>query len=187
MKLNLTRRWIMPLAVVALLASASSAYALFSSTISFGNISMTVGNSALQVQLPDGTWVGENWTSGYTMTGLYPGLSTSADFKVKNASTAPIALEVSAQLVSAGGDFEALKDAITVRVHPTDNTRSSTGYKTLTEWNAEGGIKLPGGSLAQGETRDYTMDIEIDTSFGNELAGKSLNDVQVALTAAQDN
>jgi hypothetical protein len=172
--------------MLALVAFTGSAYALFSSTINFGGLSMTVGNSALQVQLPDGSWVNDDWTSDYVLSGLYPGLSTSANFQLKNTSSAPISLDVTAQLVSADGDWDTLKDIITVRVHKADDTRSSTGYKTLAAWNAEGGIDLPGAALAQGETRAYTLDIAIDKKYGNELANKKLSNIKVALTGTQE-
>ena len=75
---------------------------------------------------------------------------------------------------------------ITVRIHAAGNTRSSTGYKTLAEWNAEGGISLPGSAIAQNETRQYTLDVEIDKDYGNELANKQLHDIHVLITGVQD-
>lgn len=173
-------------AVAALLLASGSTYALFSSTITFGGVNVTIGNSALQIQLPDGSWVNDSWTTGYTLGGLYPGLTTSANFKVKNVSTAPIDLEVSAALVTAGGDYEDLKNIITVRVRDAANSHYSTGYKTLAEWHAQTGIKLPGKPIAQGETREFTLDVQIDKKYGNELANKSLRDVTVQLTGVQD-
>jgi hypothetical protein len=172
--------------VTGLLLTSGSAYALFSSTITFGGVNVTIGNSALQIQLPDGSWVNDSWTTGYTLGGLYPGLTTSVNFKVKNASTAPINLDVSAALVSAGGDYEELKDIITVRVRDAANSHYSTGYKTLAAWHADSGIGLPGKAIAQGDTREYTLDIQIYKKYGNELANKSLRDVTVQLTGVQE-
>lgn len=184
--MSLSKRWIIPLVLTALLLATGSAYALFSSTITFGGITMTIGNSALQAQLPDGTWVADTWTAGYAMSGLYPGLSTSTNFHIKNNSTAPISLDISAQLVSADGDFDTLKDVITVRVRDAGNSHYSTGFKTLADWHAQSGIALPGKALAQGEVREYTLDVAIDKKYGNELAGKSLKNITVALTGVQE-
>jgi hypothetical protein len=181
-----SKRWAVVLAMGALIATTGSAYALFSSTISLGGVNVTVGSSVLQAQLPDGTWISDRWTDGMDITGLYPGLSASANFNLKNSSTAPIKLKVSARLVSADGDWDALKDVIEVRVHPLGNTSSSTGYKTLAEWNAEGGINLPGGDIEQGTTKAYTADVQIDKKYGNEVAGKKLTNVQVLVTSIQD-
>jgi hypothetical protein len=180
------RRWVMPLVLAALLLTTGSAYALFSSSISLGGVNVTVGSSVLQAQLPDGTWINDHWTDGMEITGLYPGLSASANFNLKNSSTAPINLKVSARLLSADGDWDALKDVIEVRVHPLGNTGSSTGYKTLAEWNAENGINLPGGDLAQGATKSYTADVQIDKKYGNELAGKMLTNLQLEINGVQD-
>lgn len=179
-------RFALPIAVILVALSAGSAFALFSSTLSLGGINVTIGSSVLQAQLPDGTWVSDKWSSGYDMTGLYPGLSTSANITLKNASTAPIDLKVSARLVSAGGDWDALKDVIEVRVRDAANSHSSTGFKTLSAWNADGGITIPGGDLAHDTSKTYTIDVQIDKKYGNELANEKLSNLQIELTGIQD-
>jgi hypothetical protein len=183
---SLPKKWLVGIVALALILSSGTAFALFSSTINFGGINVTVGNSALEIGLPDGTWVSQDWTAGYIFGGLYPGLSQTANFQVKNASTAPISLEVSARLVSAEGDWDDLKDVVTVRVRDAENTRLSTGFKTLAEWSAEDGIKLPGGSIGQHETKSYTLEISIDKDYGNELANKQLHNLHLSVTGTLD-
>ena len=180
----LSTRWAVPVAVLALVLTAGTSYALFSSTLQFGNVSMTVGNAALEVRLPNGTVITQSSSAGYALTGLYPGLSQTHSFTLANTSTAPIALETSARLVSADGDWDVLKDVVIARVKDAGSS-SSTGYKTLAQWNAEGGIKLPK-TLAPGQSQDYTLDIQIDKAHGNEIAGKTLTNIKIDLTAIQD-
>lgn len=183
-KLFLAKSWILPVVVTALLLTTGSAYALFSSTLNFGQVSVSVGSAALEVHLPDGTVINQDQTQGYALTGLYPGLSQSYPFTLKNVSTAPITLEMSAQLVSTDGDWDVLKDVITARVKDADSS-SSTGYKTLAQWNAQGGIALPK-TLTPGQSHNYSLDIQIDKKYGNELSGKSLTNMHVSLTATQE-
>lgn len=69
---------------------------------------------------------------------------------------------------------------------------SSTGYKTLAQWAAEGGINLPGGNLAQGELRGYTLDLQVPTKYadgtliGNEMSNKALTNLSLQFTGIQD-
>ncbi len=101
-------------------------------------------------------------------------------------------MNLSARLTSAGGEWGALKDAIQMRICVYDTTpghhcteAQATGWGTLAYWNANN-VALPGSPLIQGTEVHYTMEFNIPSSYGNEIAGKDIKDMSFEVTGTQN-
>lgn len=165
------------LVVVALGAVVvNGTLALFTDTATVNGITLAAGNADLQIS-GDGVNFVDNWNLNQSLTGLYPGFSAEFEFWLKNNSSAAIVLDVTGKLTTAGGDWNAFKDVVTLTIV---GVPGATG--TLADWNA---APVLFATLAQGEQEEFTLEVSVDEDAGNELAGKSITNVTFQLVGTQ--
>lgn len=163
-------------AVVAIVGT--SAYALLTANVDISGVNIVSETALLQINTPGGF----NTTYAVNQTlNVYPGfVSGPHTATLRNASPTGINLKPSVQLTAATGDWDALKDKISIKID--DGATPVT--KTLAELNAAP-VELPGAVILSGADRDYLITITVDPTAGNEIAGKSLTNVTFALTGTQ--
>ena len=120
---------------------------------------------------------------------LYPGFYASGALWLQNRSSGDFDLSVNGRLVSAS-DWPNLADVVSIRVTAKSGYGTgSTGWKTLTEWNAVDGIQFPGRNIPNyvlyGDHQGYDVEIKVDSNAGNEIANLTLDDVVFELLATQ--
>jgi len=98
---------------------------------------------------------------------VYPGWHDCANFWVKNASSSNIRLDVSAQLASATGNWDAFKDLLIVDIQQ-DGHPAVSG--TPANWNAgkiplNFSLAIPGNS---GDTKKVGICLTVPTSATSE-------------------
>jgi len=151
-----------------------TAYALFSSTVTVNNVAISAGNATLEFS-PDNT----NWYSDYTFSqwmaqNVYPGWSDCVNFWVRNVSSSDIKLDVSAQLMSATGNWDAFKDLLVVDIQQDGNPGIS---RTPANWNAAKislnfSLNKPGLS---GATKKVNICLTVPTTADNTIADQWLS------------
>lgn len=171
---------------------SGAAYALFSDTATISGVTMATGNADLKIS-------GDTETTGYddnfvfpagfntNISAIFPGFEDYANLWLKNDSDSHIKLDVTARLTSAGGDWGTLKDVLQIKVIADSKDGASTGWKTLAEWNADGGVYFPGDDIDQGAFRKYYVYFRVPSTATNTIADKALSNVTFVLTATQVN
>lgn len=180
--------------VVSVSLVSAVAYAAFSDTVTVSGIEITTGGVNLQIQ---GNFNGaygsieENINLGNTgLNTLSPGESDWAHFRLYNVNTDDIDLELSAQLISAGSEWNSLKDWVQVDIYeldPSDDTTREVdpiASGTLAEWNT-GSIAWTGDDLVAGTDRDYHAVFTLDVDAPNSAAGKTLSDIVFDIVGTQ--
>ena len=168
------------LTIVFVIAIATgTAYALFSDTVQIQGVSISTGNADLKINNSDGPV-----DSGVTLSGLMPGDTKLGilSFKLSNQSTANIGLSLRAKLTSAGAELENFENKVLVRISNNEATESSD-WKTLSEWNS-GEITL-NSTLLHSSSKDFVMDLKVDSTAGNSISGKSLDNMIFIITGEQ--
>ena len=168
---------------------SGTAYALFFDTVNVAGITMSSGNADLEVYDGGTSILIADWVSALNTSGklqnLYPGWKdyTVMDFENKSLST--IGLNLKAQLTSASGDWNTLKDKIWIAISNTGDSQNfpTSGWHTLAEWNTAP-ISF-GTTLARGAKTPYKVFIQILDSVGNEIAQKSLSNVTIVFSGTQ--
>lgn len=168
---------------------AGTAYALFSSSATVSGITVTAGSAALLVK--NGEDFTDSWNTGLNLNNVYPGYNNSTTITLKNNSTTPISLGITGQLTAAT-NWPNLADAVEIAVN---NGGSSTGWKTLAQWNAAP-VAFPGPAIPSGTAQDYTVYVRVPTVYdsgalagspvGNEIAGQILSNITFTLTGTQE-
>ncbi len=175
-----------------------SAKALFTSQATASSVEFSTGGADLLIW--DGAaFVTEYNPSNLLFTNMYPGfggtgldLAHSTKFQtlfLKNNSSAAIGLIVKGKLrdgvtESPAGAWTILKDKGFVKITLASDFGTSTGWKSLSEWNATG-FDLPSNPIAQGAQQDYLFYVRVDGSSGNEIAGQSISAVHFDFTGTQ--
>lgn len=141
----MTKRLIVSLALIALtLAGVTGAtIAYFSDTVQVTGITIAMGTADLEMSYQGNE--PSNYQDGpitldLNLSGLYPGVGESGSFWLRNVSQSPIALRPFVRLTSAGGDWDALKNKIEVRITDKGHDGSGTyswGWRDLEWWNSE--------------------------------------------------
>lgn len=170
---------VLGLAAVITLVSGS-AYALFTSQATVSGINLQTGSADLQVAF-DGTSFESSKNAGATAF-LSPGETKQIPFQLKN--TGDLELNVVSRLTSAGGDWNALKDVVQVRVTTDDD--SNDPWLTLSQWN-EANRQLPGSTLLDDEVEEYTVHYRMPVGVGNEAMNKALTNITFVFTGTQVN
>src|SRR5690606_22463 len=135
-------------------------YALFSSQLTLAGWQLTTGQALLLAGHSEQDLQAGTYTPQISLENLYPGFTASQDLYLKNASSVPIALDVTGHLDIPDGDWDVLKDVVQMRIKSATSS-SSTGWKSLTAWSQPEGINLPGSSLAQQEVRHLLLEIQM--------------------------
>jgi hypothetical protein len=163
--------------------TSGTAYALFSSKATASGVTFATGNADLRIW--DGSGWASDWNPSFDFSKLYPGYSDSKPFSLYNNSTSPIALNIAAKLLGgASGDWDALKDVISVAVNLSDDS-AGTGWHTLNEWYTTG-YSLPGNPVNQSTQADYKFYVTIDSTATDVIASKSLTGATFEFTGTQN-
>ncbi len=166
--------------VIILLAVGVGAatYALLSDTAKVDGITLATGNADIQISDDSLNFV-EDYPVSDSITGLVPGYqSPTINFHLKNNGT--VDLHVTVRLTHADDDWAALKDNVYIHVISAD-----TGIDhdfTLAQWNS---TDRDLGNLSVGSTAEYSVDVHVPSSVGNEIANKQINNVTFIVTGTQ--
>ena len=161
----------MGLMAIALIAGVTTAtgYAVFSATATVNNVAFTTGTAGLEFA-PNNNGVPGAWSSSYTfptylVTNVFPGYTSGTQYVwVENTSTSPIKLALSAQLVSATGDWGVLNSVADMSINGVSGP--------LINWNS---ANVPLNVTLNPSQQMYLPVIfSIDPSADNSIAGKSL-------------
>lgn len=131
---------------------------------------------------------------GSVFAKLLPGESDSWRFWLRNDSVAtgdPLHMNLSGIITDVGGDWDDLKEVVEMRVclfqsgvENNCNTASATGWETLKYWR-NNSVDLDPLQLNQGATRSYVMELRIDGSYTNTIAGKTISGLTFNVTGEQ--
>jgi len=168
------RKILMGLMAIVLIAGVTTAagYAVFSATATVNNVAFTTGTAGLQFAPNNngGAAPTTGWSSNYTfptylVTNVYPGYTSGTQYVwVENTSSSNISLALSAQLVSATGDWGVLNSVANMSI--------GTVSGPLVNWNsADVPLNV---TLASGQQMFLPVVFSISSSAGNEISGKSL-------------
>lgn len=173
-----------------------TAYALFSDKVTIGGTVLGTATPGLFVSLDDEGdegW-GDSVNVGDTFANLLPGEYDWGELWIWNNSdgtTDKLDMDLRAKLTAAGGDWEALKNAVQLRVcvYSADadyhcDTTQATPFYTLADWNAAARQLLPT-PLIQGAKQHYTVVFYIPSSYGNEIANKQITGMAFEVTGTQ--
>ena len=187
---------------MALTLVVGSAYALFSSQVSVNGITLATTDANLLVRI--GNQPETAFTNSLTipqvnqLAKLVPGeVSDPGVFVYRN--NGDLDLKLTSVISSAEGDWNALKDVIqvvTCRVelsggfsegmHCPVNGPTSTGWKTLADWNTNPiGINGSNGIIEAGEDALFVTNFRIPADASNAVSGKSITNMEVIVTGTQ--
>ena len=162
---------------------SGTAFALFSDTATVSGISIAAGNADILVS-GDGTNFDDKAADiGVDINGIYPGMTFSDNFYIKNESDSVIALNISGQLTAATGDWAALSPWLWLKIDDAATPANTTGWITLAAWNA-GSVNFPSNPLAHLATREYIANFKVDPA-ATDIADKSLTDITFVITGTQ--
>ena len=182
-------------AVIGLVAGAG--YALFSSTVSLNGLVLGTATPGLEASLDGSTYSPSLDLSPVKFSTLLPGDEDWGTFWLRNSSEfdkESLDLNLQGRLTAAGGDWGVLKDAIKMRIciyistsgHHCDETQSPTPWYTLAEWNTTA-RNLPGSPMVPSEIgTQYAIELAIPSSYGNEIAGKTITGINMQIVGTQD-
>ncbi|MDY0097536.1 MAG: hypothetical protein RBS01_04270 [Candidatus Dojkabacteria bacterium] len=179
---------------------AGAGYAVFSSTTTMRGMVLGTATPGLKIgtdKLTSGT------TTYYTTLPvdgrsffklLTPGEMEWGEFYLQNTSNAdgdPIDFSLKGRITTAGGDWGVLKDVVKMRIcyysdtpdNHCNETKMKTAWMTLAEWNSVERT-LPG-PLIQGVPAHYSLQILIDSSIGNSIAGKTITGMNFDIIGTQ--
>lgn len=179
--------------VFAVAAVGSTAYALFSDTVAVEGLTLATGSADLKVN-------GANNLPAPTLsvTNVYPGWQNGVVFNMSNVSTAPIALDVVAQVTDHSGNWGLLSPVVQVAVvgyasegdalaavanqNPGLAAVTNTGWQTLATWDAS--AQALTSALAQGSTKYFVLWGTVPSSATNDVANKTVT-VDFTVTGTQ--
>jgi len=157
--------------------SAGAVYAWFSSQGKVEGIGVSVGSSGLLIN-------GLNeWVAGVTFDNIVPGWESDViNLTIQNDSDGNIPLQLKGRILFTGSDFEALAGTMKMAIQDVSSV-NDPDFQTLTYWN-ETDYLLEGGSLSQGESRDYQMMFRLPRETDDNVQG-SFVDLSVLFTGVQ--
>ncbi len=125
---------------------------------------------------------------------LVPGGGDYAEFHLKNLSDGmdgdPLNLAIVAQITTAGGNWNLLKDAIEMRFCEDDPVEQShacvpgtqTPWYTLSEWNTQA-RKVT--TLNQGDETKFLVHLRMGSQYDNTYSEKEISDMNIVFTGTQ--
>lgn len=169
-------------------------FALFSDSVSVTGLSVSTATPGLLISPYAGEPFAETLDASLlSFTPLVPGESDWGEFWLKNTSdggTDVIDMVVTGQLLSATGDWASLKDAVKLRFCVYDESAElkcdvtmASDWYTLMEWY-DAAMELPG-TLEQDAEVHYAVNLMIPDTFGNEIAGKTVSDIEFEFVGTQ--
>lgn len=168
--------------------TTGAAFALFSSTATVSGVTFSTGNAALKVYDNAGGWTSSYNPGNFLFQNMFPGYTNSVKFTLYNNSSSNISMKLNAKIADGvtenpAGSWDILKDVVLVRF--LDSSSSPlTGWASLNYWNTTGAQFDTG--LAQNTTRDYYVDVMIDSSVGNTISGKELTAMKFDFLGTQE-
>jgi len=165
---------------------SGTAYALFSDTATVSGVTLTTGSADLKINDADSLPAVALSTSN-----TYPGWIDGQPFKLTNASTSPIALDVTSRITSKTGSWTTLSPVVEVAIveysdagqaagavaakNPAAGTwTASTGWKSLADWYAVTPTVI-GTTIDQSTDHYFVMWGRIPTTAGNEISGLTVS------------
>lgn len=181
---------------------ASGTLAVFTDTATIAGVS--VNSSTADLKIGDDTEDhADNLNGPFNLPfNFYPGLFVqwntpgNEPLNLYNVSTGNFSLSIFAQIThweSTQGNWSALANAVQVRVVNVTDTLNPVfgGWHTLQEWH-DTGFQLPGApipvanpSILFSGKGSYGLELYIDSSVGNEIAGANLNNMTITFTGTQ--
>jgi hypothetical protein len=161
------RKILMGLMAIVLLVGVTTAtgYAVFSATATVNNVAFTTGTAGLQFSTDNNSWSSNYTYTNYFESLVYPGYDHFTTVYLYNNSTSNISLGVTAQLVSATGDWDTLSPVMHMVINGVDGT--------LAQWNSGAfSINL---TLTPGAHPGINVEFYVPHAAGNEISGKSVS------------
>jgi hypothetical protein len=148
------------------------------------NVTLASGNANLEIYNHEKRTWSDVWQSNFEFKDMYPGYLSYKTFSLRNKSLSKINLIIvgSLQTQNRSENWQALKDKILIEVWSNDMVR--TGFRTLNQWE-KGNFSFLGGGLKQGEKRDYRFYVQVKSDAGNEIANKSISQINFVFTGTQ--
>lgn len=186
------------LSIVATVGIVSgAAYALFSDTVTVSGLTVSTGNADLQINVMDTNLpdyykdsISSSDLGGFTIPSLYPGFRNDEKFWLRNNSTTGFYLRPSVKLTSPGGNWDALKDVIEIKITDiTDPAKYSWEWRPLSWWNSEDRTisNTPGLANGNDNAHQYQIEVRIPSSADNTIKNKNLSNVTFVITGTQVN
>ena len=148
---------------------AGSAYALFSSQVKVNNVAIRAGNANLEFS-PDGNsgWTQEFTYNQWAADGVYPDYHQCGYFWVRNTSSAPLSLTLSAQLISSTGNWGVYANSVTIDLRKGD--LSGGDSMTPSAWNtADRPLYI---TVDQGASQPMAICLNVPKTVDNSIANE---------------
>jgi len=147
---------------------ASAALATFLPTAKFANMGFLTSDMSLLVDIdyfgPGDFRPEHNLPEAF---GLHPGAELlTDDFTIKNASGQGQALLVSGKMTPGEGDWDLLKNVITLTIYSHTNGQSTPAY-TLEEWTTEPRL-LPKANINSNQIEGYQMRYQMLSTYATD-------------------
>jgi hypothetical protein len=178
------RLWLSLGTIFATLALVSGvAYAYFTSNAAVMNGVTLASATPLLTISTDGEDYSVDPITGDSESYLYPGwIGAERKFFLKNESGGGVPFSQVIPVVSAGGDWDDLKDSIQVRFGETGSTWT-TGWTSLADWDANTTIGILSTNLIDGTSRQISLQYQLPNTVGDEAKGKTISGLQWDLVA----
>lgn len=162
---------IMMIAMVAVMTVGATS-AAWSNQSDVDDIQVGSGTADLQIKA-GGAWVDDTdgATIGWNVSNMYPGQEIPKSFKMRNVSTANIALETEFQLTGLAADYPLQHDVWLKLV--MDETGKQSSWKTLKEWRDLGVWDMKSDVINKGAVNNYTLMLKMDPNAGNDAQNKN--------------
>jgi len=164
------RKILMGLMAIVLIAGVTTAagYAVFTATATVNNIAFTSGTAGLEFSTDNSSWSSNldyGATYGWFEQNVYPGFSDTKTIYLYNNSTSNISLDITAQLVSATGDWGLLSPVTSMTIYGQTYT--------LADWN--GANRPLYITLAHGISTPVTVTFSVASTADNTISGKTVS------------
>lgn len=167
--------------ITALALTAGATFALFTDQASSNNNSFTSGNASLEIAEDTGSGPGTFSPSiaGVTFNNIFPGFDDRHLFWLKNTSTSPIDLNLTADLADLTGGPAELDDALLIKW--ICDTSGNGGFEagdaessefSVAAWLSGGNASI--GSLTPGEQMICSMNARVLDTATDDISGETL-------------
>ncbi len=173
-----------------------AAFAVLTDAASLTNLALSTGTADLLIKL--GTDPIENYVNdrdvavdGVFSGAFIPGSFQEVVFNLKNDTSSDVNFLLTGRLLTASGDWDALKAALSCVVYVSGNDPESTdlalssGWFTLEQWNSAP-RDLPGDPLSPAEEQTLVLRCRLPESADNSTSGKAITGVEFEFTGTQE-
>ncbi len=171
-----------------------AAFAVLTDAASLTNLALSTGTADLLIKLgTDSSYTNDRdvTTEGVFAGAFIPGSFQEVEFNLKNDTTSDVDLLLTGRLLTATGDWEALKAALSCVVYVSGGDPESvvptvsSGWFTLEQWNFAP-RDLPGDPLSPAEEQALVLRCRLPESADNSTSGKSITGVEFEFTGTQE-